>query len=213
MTPRPFPKKTYHYRQKANHMNGSTVNPFEYVSILISIILGLGITQVLSALSELLYNLKRVRFYWPHSCWVLFVLFLHIQDWFITYRLKDWPAWHLPELFFLLLYPIALFLVAKMLLPTNDKEEREDMRVFYRTQYPLIFYITGFCIFVSIAFNLYFLDDSWWYQLPLVLFGLVVLYIPIRKVENELVHKALALAMMIGSIASVVYARDIWVIG
>ncbi len=194
-------------------MNGNNVNPFEYVSILNSIILGLGITQVLSAFSDLLYNLKRVKFYWPHTCWVLFILFLHIQDWFITYKLKHWPAWHLPELFFLLLYPIALFLVAKMLLPTNDKEERHDMQVFYRTQFPIIFYITGFCIFVSIAFNLYFLNDSWWYQLPLALFLLAVLYIAFNKVENELVHKALALSLMIGSIASVIYAQEIWVIG
>lgn len=194
-------------------MTGSYVNPFEYVSILNSIILGLGITQLLSAFSELLYNLKRVKFYWPHTCWLLFILFLHVQDWFITYKLRGRPAWHLPELFFLLLYPIALFLVAKMLLPTNDQEEQRDMKVFYRTQYPIIFYITGFCIFVSIAFNLYFLNDSWWYQLPLALFFFAVMYISFKKIENELVHKALALALMIGSIASVVYAKDVWVIG
>ena len=36
-------------------MNNNQISPFEYVSILIYIILGLGITQILSSFSDLLY--------------------------------------------------------------------------------------------------------------------------------------------------------------
>jgi cell division protein FtsW (lipid II flippase) len=190
----------------------SQVIPFEYVSILISIILGLGITQILSAYADLLYNLKRVRFYWPHSCWVVFILFLHVQDWFITYKLRDWPAWHLPELLLLLLYPIALFMVAKMLLPTNAQEEKLDMKSFYKAQYRIIFIITVICICTSMAFNLYFLKDNLVYQLPLLLFLAALSYILVMRVEHEMVHKGLALAMLFGAIVSVIYAKDVWVI-
>ena len=104
-------------------MNTNQISPFEYVSILVSIILGLGITQILSSFSDLLYNHKKVKFYLPHSIWVIFVLFLHIQDWFVTYQLKDKMIWELPELVFILLYPIMLFMAAKMLIPTNNDEE------------------------------------------------------------------------------------------
>ena len=54
-------------------MHPSNINPFEYVSILISIILGLGITQILSAFTDLLYDYKKVKFYWPHLLWIGFL--------------------------------------------------------------------------------------------------------------------------------------------
>ncbi|MCC6725622.1 MAG: hypothetical protein IT258_14030 [Saprospiraceae bacterium] len=193
-------------------MNSAQVNPFEYVSILISIILGLGITQLLSAFSELLYKLKRVKFYWPHSCWVVFVLFLHVQDWFITYKVKGWPVWLLPELLLLLTYPIALFLVAKMLLPTNDQEEQWDMRAFYYSQYRTIFFIMVLSILSSIAFNMYFLKGSWLEQTPLLVFLAALLGMLLGRPKSDALHKALALALVLGGIASVIVAKDDWVV-
>lgn len=120
-------------------MLNNPINPFEYVSMLISLILGLGITQLLSALTDLLYHYNKVKFYWPHSLWIVFIIFLHIQDWFITFQLKDKWVWNLPELFFVLLYPVALFAVAKLLLPTNESEEKNNMKVFYKNRFRLSF--------------------------------------------------------------------------
>lgn len=47
------------------------ISAFEYVSILVSIILGLGITQIISSFTDLLYHYKEIKFYWPHTLWVL----------------------------------------------------------------------------------------------------------------------------------------------
>ena len=120
-------------------MPPSVINPFEYSTILVSIILGLGITQLLSAFSDLLYNYKKVTFYWPQTLWMVFILFLHIQDWFITYQLKDKPEWHFAELVFILLYPVSLFMAAKLLLPSNDKEQSRQMKYYYMSQFPVLF--------------------------------------------------------------------------
>ena len=193
-------------------MFSNQISPFEYVSILVSIILGLGITQILSAFSDLLYNYKKVRFYWPHTFWIVFILFLHIQDWFITYQLKDKPVWHLPELFFILLYPISLFCVAKMLLPTNEREERNDMKLFYKSQYPLLFFIVGISIFISILFNYFFLKESPLQQVPLLIFLSVMLYTAIKKVENEMLHKAIAITIISASLVSVILEENVWII-
>lgn len=40
------------------------MTPFEYLSVLISIILGLGLAHLLSAVRELIQRRARVRFYW-----------------------------------------------------------------------------------------------------------------------------------------------------
>lgn len=193
-------------------MNSNQISPFEYVSILVSIILGLGITQILSAFSDLLYNYKKVRFYWPHTFWIVFILFLHIQDWFITYQLKDRPAWHLPELFFILLYPISLFCVAKMLLPTNEREEPNDMKLFYKSQYPLLFIIVGISIFISMLFNYLFLKECSLQQAPLLIFLSVMLYTTLKKIENEILHKVIAITIILASLVSVVIEENVWII-
>lgn len=193
-------------------MFSNPISPFEYVSILVSIILGLGITQILSAFSDLLYNYRKVRFYWPHTFWIVFILFLHIQDWFITYQLKDKPVWHLRELFFILLYPVSLFCVAKMLLPTNEREERNDMKLFYKSQYPLIFIIVAISIFISILFNYIFLMESLLQQIPLLIFLSVMLYTALKKVENEMLHKAIAITIISASLVSVILEENVWII-
>jgi hypothetical protein len=193
-------------------MFNNQISAFEYVSILVSIILGLGITQLLSSFSDLLYNFRRVRFYWPHTLWIGFILFLHVQDWFITYELKDKPVWTLPELLFVLLYPITLYTAAKMLLPSNEREERADMKIFYKSQYPIIFFIVGSSVVISILFNLFLLQKNMLQQLHLILFFMVLMYVSIRKIENEAMHKAVAILISLASLLSVVLEKDVWVI-
>jgi hypothetical protein len=57
------------------------MTPFEYVIVLIFIILGLGITQIGSGVADLIHNSDRVKVYWPHTLWIIFVFFLHLQEW------------------------------------------------------------------------------------------------------------------------------------
>lgn len=191
---------------------GNQISAFEYVSILVSIILGLGITQILSSFSDLLYRHKKIKFYWPHSIWIVFVLFLHIQDWFVTYQLKDKTLWRLPELMFVLLYPITLFTAAKMMMPTNDDEERHNMKTFYQSQFPMIFIIISVSILLSILFNYFFLDKSLIQQIPLALFFIIVSYLSIKKIQHELMHKILALILLAAVVLSVILEQDVWVI-
>jgi hypothetical protein len=193
-------------------MADNAISAFEYISILVSLILGLGITQILSSLADLFYHYRKVRFYWPHTIWVVFILFLHIQDWFITYQLKAKPTWHLPELIFILSYPVALFTASKMLLPTNDKEERIDMRLFYTTQFRAIFLFIGISIFLSILFNIFLLDGSLAAQWHLVSFLIALIAIIITKPKKEWIHQYLAIAIAIGALLSILLERNNWII-
>jgi len=109
----------------------NSISAFEYVTILISIILGLGITQILSSLAEIIYDYGQVKFFWVHTIWVILILYIHIQEWFILYELKDYSLWKLPVFLFVLLYPITLYLAAKMLFPVIDKGQMIDLKSFF----------------------------------------------------------------------------------
>ena len=193
-------------------MFSNQISPFEYVSILVSIILGLGITQILASFSDLLYDYKKIKFYWPHTCWIIFILFLHIQDWFITYELKEKPVWHLPELFFILLYPISLFCVVKMLFPRNEKEVSWDMKIFYKNHFTLIFIVVAISISFSIIFNYFFLNKKLLEQVPLLVFLIVMVYSSIKNLKSEIFHKSVAVAIIAGSIVSVILNDNFWII-
>jgi peptidoglycan/LPS O-acetylase OafA/YrhL len=188
------------------------ISAFEYVSILVSIILGLGITQILSSLADLLYHHHKVKLYWPHVIWVVFIFFLHVQDWFITYQLKDLPEWNIPQLMFVLAYPILLFTCAKMLLPTNESEESYDMRKFYESQYRVIFTLVGLSVILSILFNIYILKRPPAEQAVLILFLLVLTGFITRLLHKESMHRALALVLLLAMIISVILEKDNWVI-
>jgi hypothetical protein len=190
----------------------SQISVFEYISILISIILGLGITQLLSSFSDLLYDFKRVKFYWPHSIWIFFILFLQIQDWFITYQLKDKAIWQLSELMFLLLYPITLFTAAKMLMPTHEKEERFDMKSYFMSQAQMIFIILLISIALSILFNVLLLKQSLNAQSPLMIFFIVILYMVLTKSKSDRLHKILSATVIIASLIAALLQKEVWVI-
>ncbi len=50
---------------------------FEYLSVLISIILALGMTRVLAGVGEMLQARSRHRIYWVHVIWIV-NLFLYL---------------------------------------------------------------------------------------------------------------------------------------
>lgn len=187
--------------------------PFEYISILVSIILGLGITQLLSSFTDLLYNHRTVRFYWPQLAWVVFILFLHVQDWFITYQLRNKVSWSLPDLLFVLAYPISLFCVAKLLLPTNDAEERSDMKVFFHSQFRIVAVLMLICILFSLLFNFIYLDVSGWEHVPLFMFLLVMAYMAMRTSHSDRVHELLAIGILVAAAIATLLTRDVWVVG
>jgi hypothetical protein len=108
---------------------------------------------------------------------------------------------------------VALFCVAKMLLPTNTHEEGRDMRAFFHSQFRMVSILMLFCIGFSILFNFHYLQVSVLDQLPLFLFFLTMLLMAVRPVRSDRVHQLLAIAILLASGAAVLLTREVWVIG
>ncbi|MCA6379853.1 MAG: hypothetical protein IM606_06670 [Cytophagales bacterium] len=116
------------------------ISAFEYVKVLIFIILGLGITQILTAIADLIHESKRMNAYWPHVLWVLIVLILHVQEWWIIYDLKNYAPWRLQTFLFIMVYPIKLFVLARLLFPFGIQEGMIGLKVFHQENYRKIFF-------------------------------------------------------------------------
>src|SRR6186713_233849 len=94
------------------------MSPFEYVIVLISIILGLGITTILTGVAEIIKQTSLKNLFAPYIIWVALVFVVHLQEWWVAYELKTVQVWTLHMLLFILLPPINLYIMAHLLFPT-----------------------------------------------------------------------------------------------
>jgi hypothetical protein len=100
----------------------------EYLSVLVSIIIGLGISQVLSGVANLLVDRRRVRFFWVWGVAVLMVFLANVQFWWSTFSVGDAVATNFFSFVFFLLSPISLYLAAVVILPDFEGEGEIDLR-------------------------------------------------------------------------------------
>ena len=70
-----------------------------HVRVLFSIILGLGISRLLSGVARIVQHPKEYKVYWVHLLWALFLFLYLIHFWWWEYRLARRPAVDLPSLF------------------------------------------------------------------------------------------------------------------
>ena len=187
------------------------MSPFEFVTVLVSIILGLGITQLMSGVADLIHQWDKVKVYWPHLLWVVLTFVLQVQEWWFTYELRSITTWRLPFFLFEVLYPINLFVLARILFP-NVGEGPVDLKVFYFKNYRKFFMMVIILSALSAIENIFIHGygiDGWAINAILLL---VLLFIALRDIKTEWLHKGLAILMVLSMIAGIVVNFDEWLI-
>jgi len=66
---------------------------FNYVAVLVSIIVGLTATRVMSGLGEVIQAANRPRIYWVHVLWHITLLFNVMLGWWLLYRWRLTSDW------------------------------------------------------------------------------------------------------------------------
>lgn len=98
---------------------------FEYLSVLISIVLGLGITVLLMGFGRWLERRDGTGPYRPVLAWAAFLLLVHIQTWWTMYDLRVYDDWNFLQFTLVLLQPIVLFLLAIIVFPSREGPQRD----------------------------------------------------------------------------------------
>lgn len=118
-------------------MNNS--DAFNYLAVLLSIIIGLGMTQVLTATGRLIRHRAVVRFYWPAMVWAGLLLLVYVQSWWAMFGLRGLPHWRFIDFLIVLTQTITLYMMAAVALPETVGDEIVDLREHYRTQHAWFF--------------------------------------------------------------------------
>jgi hypothetical protein len=94
-------------------------NIFSYLSVLISIVLGLGIAHLLSGVARAISRRATTKFYWPTLVWSFLLLVLIIQVWWVDFSLSKETQWTLAGFSSVLLIPATLYFMAFLILPDS----------------------------------------------------------------------------------------------
>jgi hypothetical protein len=111
------------------------VSEFEYVMVLVSIIIGLAITHVLTAFAAAVHRLRGhgdpIRLESVYLLWSGYVLIWLVSFWWWEFKFQDIErAWSYGLYLFLVSYSIALFLLAAVLVP-KGMEPLNDSYTFF----------------------------------------------------------------------------------
>src|SRR5947208_5766793 len=109
------------------------MDAFNYLAVLISIILGLGIAQLLTSFGRCIEQRKALRSFLPAMIWAGILLLIHVQTWWSMFGLRSLPQWTFVQFIAVLLQPITLYLLAIVVLPGQSATSL-DLRANYFAQ-------------------------------------------------------------------------------
>jgi hypothetical protein len=107
------------------------VSAFDYLAVLISIVLGLGIAQILTGIADLVRARDRVTPFAPTFFQMGNMFLIHLQMWWSMFGLRHLQDWTFPMFLFTLMQPVLLYLMTAFLVPQVPAEGPLDMETAY----------------------------------------------------------------------------------
>ena len=107
------------------------MDAFSYLSVLLSIIIGLAITQVLQGYRGLLLSRARLTIYPPPLIWSGLLLVFAAQLWWASFGLADHRQWDFGGFGVILLQTILLYMMTALVLPDMPAGEPVDLKAHY----------------------------------------------------------------------------------
>lgn len=104
------------------------MDEFGYLSVLLSIILGLAVTQILQGFRGLLLSRARVRVYWPVIAWAFLLLLACFQSWWAMFGLRGRHDWTFQAFAVVLLQIILLYMSAGLIFPDFAGDVTIDLK-------------------------------------------------------------------------------------
>jgi hypothetical protein len=180
------------------------MNAFDYLSVLISIILALAMTRVLGGVGEMLQARSQRHIYWVHVIWIINLFLYLVVEWWIFYRWRNQQPWTFLLFIFVLIGPTLLYLASILLFPREAAlDESVDYKTHYYANHRAFFIIFGLYGPVDVVDTLlkgvpHFLEQGPPYVVSTTVFIVGMTIAAITK--NERYHQFYALFFLVQTI-------------
>ncbi len=175
---------------------------FEFLMVLVSIIIGLGIAEVLTGVARVIRARAQVRYYWVHGVLTSLTFVALVQQWWEAWGLRVVPSWSYVALGGLLIGPISLFLIAHLLFP-RELEDADIEEYYFGAMRPV--WILGIIAIVgSTSFRPLFTGDALFSPQNLTSFLGLVAFGILFAASARRTHAVLVPLVLIGLVYDVV---------
>ncbi len=172
---------------------------FEFLMVLVSIIIGLGIAEILTGIARQIRCRESIHGYWVHSVLVTVIFFALLQQWWEIWSLRAVPEWTFHGLVMMLTGPIGLFLIAHLLFP--EPTQGANFREYYNGAMRPIWWLAAGTVVLSTSFrplvfdsNMITLDNATSF---VMFFGLITLAISRRPILHAVLVPAFLLLLLL----------------
>ena len=124
---------------------------FEYLMVLVSIIVGLGIAEILTGIAHQIRYRYASKWYWLHSFGIALVTVALLQSWWELWELRQVAEWVFYSMVLMLISPAALYLIAHLAFP--ERGQGTDMRAYYYDQMRPIWWLAVLSTATSTLFQ------------------------------------------------------------
>ncbi|NTV47205.1 MAG: hypothetical protein HGB11_11940 [Chlorobiales bacterium] len=133
------------------------MDAFRWISVTLSLVLGLGITRLLSSAVAVFRSREYAKMDWIPLVWATCIFIWQLQFWWAIIELPVLiKTWSIIQFLFLLALPLLLFVAAALILPHTEMEKGESLaELFVRDGRWALLFISAYFSF-AIAANWYF---------------------------------------------------------
>ena len=177
---------------------------FEYLTVLISVVVGLSVTSFLTNVVRIIHVRGDVTISWVQLLWSIAILIWTIAFWWFTFVLAEQPQWTFPLFVFLLTYSTLLFFLMALLFPEGMPADHNYRAQFMRNR---VWFFGALLLFLCVDLIDYVIklekDVSIVGQLSYAAFlgPLIVLSLFALRTDNLLFHRIFAVYSLIAIIA------------
>ncbi len=107
------------------------MSKFEYLSVLVSIVIGLGISSLLSGAARLIQLRRRARMYLPTFVWMGILFLANVQIWWVAFDRREVEEWNFFMFLLYLLIPMGAVVLSYLVLPDLGDEDEVDLKASY----------------------------------------------------------------------------------
>ena len=112
------------------HLVIAQAEPYQHVAVVMSIVLGLAVTQLLKGVAQLYRARNRARPYWLHSAWIAVLLVFSLLVWWTYWNYRGIEEWTFLR-FVVYLSPMISFYYLTAIVIPDSSEPVTSLRDYY----------------------------------------------------------------------------------
>ena len=168
---------------------------FSFIMALLSIIVGLGLTELLTNIARQIKLRRTIKSYWVQSVLAATIFIALLQQWWEAWGLQRIDDWSFPILLIMLGGPVGLYIIANMLFPEDLNDA--DIEAHYYANARAIWIIAMFTVVTSVLFRPLSFGDNLFVMDNANSAVLLAIFAALAITKNHIVHAITAVIMLV----------------